>query len=460
MTMLACGVDIGSTNLKVVLVDERGRTVWTRAVRTPRRPDRDSVATDAAELVAAIETMIVEGWRQVGGGRPLRAIACAGVGEDGIGLTGDLAPTGLALAWFDDRAAAEAAELAGHPDADARIGLAVGPDRTLAKWLWLARHEREALVRATAGWVALTDYPSVRWTGRPFMSRSLAARTAAYDVFARAWIAPLLAAARAPALPEVLDAGTVVGPVVAGPLRDSGAASADTLVVAGGHDHPVAASAIRRADPAARIDSLGTANVVYGELDRPIPPRRHPSLAFSVPVRAGEGVACLGVIELAASLGTAKGARSRLSRLLAGDRLPGRPSEASGRGSDAAVRARLEAATMRARDALLALDTVGVPPGPLYATGGWSRSRAFMELRASIFAAPVHVVDEPELVAVAAALIAADGAGTPLPFEAGRRARRIDPDPGWAAAYAMTATPPPSIPPIDTGRSQEGASPP
>ena len=456
MTLLACGVDIGSTNLKVVLVDAHGRTVWTRAVRTPRRPDRDSVATDAAELVAAIETMIVEGWRQVGGGRPLRAIACAGVGEDGIGLTGDLAPTGLALAWFDGRAAAEAAELARHPDADARIGLTVGPDRTLAKWLWLARSDRDALVRATAGWVALTDYPAVRWTGRPFMSRSLAARTAAYDVFARAWIAPLLAAARAPALPEVLDAGTVVGPVIAGPLLDSGAATADTLVVAGGHDHPVAASAIRRAEPAARIDSLGTANVVYGELDRAIPPRRHPSLAFSVPVRAGDGVACLGVIELAASLGTQNGGRSRLSRLLAGDRLPGRPGEVSARG-DAAVRARLEAATVRARDALAALDAVGVPPGPLYATGGWSRSRAFMELRASIFATPVHVVDEPELVAVAAALIAADGAGAPLQFEAGRRARRVDPDPAWAEAYAAVATAPLPTPSIDTGRSPEGA---
>lgn len=458
MTTVACGVDIGSTNLKVVLLDDEGRTVWVRSMRTPRRPDRDSVATDAAELVATIETMIVAGWQQVGGGVPLRAIACAGVGEDGIGLARDLAPTGLALAWFDERARLEAAELSRHPAADARIGLAVGADRTLAKWLWLARHDRAALDRAVRGWAALTDYPAVRWTGRPFISRSLAARTAAYDVFSRAWIEPLLAAAGAPSLPEVLDAGTVVGTVTSGPLRDSGAASAKTLVVAGGHDHPVAAAAIRRAVPGARVDSLGTANVLYGEIDHPIRPLRHPCLAFSVPVRPGPGVACLGVIELAAALGAAKGGRSRLSRLLAGDRLPGRPGGGTARG-DAAVRGHLEAVTFRARDGLAALDAVGVPPGPLYATGGWSRSRAFMELRASIFATPVHIVDEPELVAVSAALIAAEGAGMPLPFEAVTDARRVDPDPVWAEAYAAAAGPRPAQP-LEAGRLQEGAPPP
>src|SRR5689334_6861242 len=40
--------------------------------------------------------------------------------------------------------------------------------------------------------------------------------------------------------------GDVVGPVVSGALLDNSAASNDTLVVAGGHDHPVAASVIRR----------------------------------------------------------------------------------------------------------------------------------------------------------------------------------------------------------------------
>ena len=84
MSALSCGVDIGSTNVKVTLVDEGGQAVWTKAVPTPRLPDHGGVATDALALVAMIEEMIVTGWRLHGRSLPLQAIAAAGVGEDGM----------------------------------------------------------------------------------------------------------------------------------------------------------------------------------------------------------------------------------------------------------------------------------------------------------------------------------------------------------------------------------------
>jgi xylulokinase len=111
MSALSCGVDIGSTNVKVTLVDEFGHPVWTKAVPTPRLPDDGGVATDARGLVAMIEEMIVLGWRRHGRSLPLRAIAAAGVGEDGLGVHADLTPTGLALPWFDQRAATQANNL-------------------------------------------------------------------------------------------------------------------------------------------------------------------------------------------------------------------------------------------------------------------------------------------------------------------------------------------------------------
>jgi xylulokinase len=73
MSALSCGVDIGSTNVKVTLVDECGHAVWTKAVPTPRVPDNGGVATDALALVAMIEEMIVTGWRLHGRSLPLRA---------------------------------------------------------------------------------------------------------------------------------------------------------------------------------------------------------------------------------------------------------------------------------------------------------------------------------------------------------------------------------------------------
>ena len=93
MSALTCGVDIGSTNVKVILVDERARAVWTKAVPTPRVPDKSGVATDVLRLVAMIEEMIIEGWRMHGRSLPIQAIAVVGVGEDGVGVRADLDAT-------------------------------------------------------------------------------------------------------------------------------------------------------------------------------------------------------------------------------------------------------------------------------------------------------------------------------------------------------------------------------
>lgn len=440
MPALACGIDIGSTNVKVMLSDEEGRAVFTRAVPTPRLSDGFGVATDAAALVGLLETMVVEGWRELGAGAPLQAIATTGVGEDGVGTDADLTPTGLAIPWFDARAADEAAWLRASPAATPRAGIAIEPDRTAAKWSWLRRHKPEDLADARC-WIALADFPSVWWSGRPFMSQSLAPRTACYDVFGRAWIEPLLAAAGAPPLPPLVDAGSIVGGVRGGVLRDSGAASSETLIVAGGHDHPVAASAIRRLDATARVDSIGTANLVYGEAPGPAVPYLDPFVCFSLPPSGAAGVSCLGVMEFSASLKAVRTDEALFRGVLADGRLPSAPPEVLEprdiiESGAIAVRRALERATFHARRMLSAMTDAGTPPGPIYATGGWSRSRALVELRASIFGQSIHVIDEPELTAIGAAYLAAQAATGVAPrLEATRRVVVIDPVNEWSTAY-------------------------
>jgi xylulokinase len=440
MNGLDCGIDIGSTNVKVVLSDAGGRAVYTRAVPTPRVSDGVGIATDAMSLVELLESMVIEGWRQAGGGAPLASITAAGVGEDGIGVTDDLRPTGLAIPWFDGRAAEEAKALCTSAAETPRAGIAVGPDRTAAKWLWLRRHRPDILASARC-WVALTDFPAVRWTGRPFMSHTLAPRTACYDVYAREWIAPLLEAAGAPPLPPLLNAGAVVGAAAPGPLCDSGAVSAATLIVAGGHDHPIAASAIRRLDATARVDSMGTANLVYGEASASRPPYFDPFLAFSLPPLSKTGVACLGVMELSEALASARVDPERFGAVLGEQRLPGEPcdgaeTEDAIHDSAIAIRRTLERAAFRARRMLAAMDEAGAPRGPIYATGGWARSRAFLELRASIFGQPIRVIDEPELTAIGAAFLGAAAARGEAPdLKATRRIHVVDPVKEWAAIY-------------------------
>ncbi|WP_188910327.1 FGGY family carbohydrate kinase [Aureimonas endophytica] len=440
MTALCCGLDIGSTNLKAVLADASGRVRWAKAVATPRIEADGAVATSAEALLGAAETLILEGWRATGAGAPLAAVATAGVGEDGLALTPDLVPAAPALPWFDERASAEAEELAAGSAASPRLGLAVDRFRTAAKWLWLARHRTEASNK-DALWVALTDYPAIAWSGRPFMSETLAARTAAYDVYRRAWDAPMLEAARAPRLPATVAAGTVLGPLRPGPLRDAGAADAETLVVAGGHDHPVAASYIRRFEPGAVIDSMGTAEVVYGESAAPARPRLDPRLAFSVPVLGGPGLACLGVLEFAATLAPYReGPHGDLvAAFLAGERpaggaSPGEAPDGAAPPVAALDRDRALAATAAAIAGLVraSADLIGAigATGDLYTTGGWSRSDAFLRLRAEAFARPIFRFDEDELTGAGAALIAASGRAPLDPATLARPSlRRFDPPP-------------------------------
>jgi xylulokinase len=79
----------------------------------------------------------------------------------------------------------------------------------------------------------------------------------------------------------------------------------------------------------------------------------------------------------------------------------------------------------------------GARPAPIFAIGGWARSQAFVELRASIFGQALTVVDEPELTAIGAALIAGEGAtGIAAPFGQGLNLRKIEPVAAWIKPYA------------------------
>ncbi len=420
--MLNCGVDIGSTNVKVVLADVAGRSRWVKSVASPRRHDGIGIATDATALVSLIEDMIIEGWNAVGGGKPLAAIAAAGVGEDGVCVDDAMVPLGLAIPWFDKRALPEIAEFS------AAFALTrVDFYTTATKWMWL-RRRRESEIAAARCWIALTDYASSLWCGEAFMSETLAARTGCYDVFTRRWVEDALMFASAPPLPRVLKAGETAGTMQLGRLRQAGAADVLTLIVAGGHDHPIAASAIQRIDAKARIDSIGTANAIYGETLFPAPDLEGSNLEASVPARGGPGIALIGVTEFSATLLESFGGEAAVRASLSQPHLP------QGGGDAARLRRVLEDMALRAKFYLAALDRAGVLQGPLFATGGWSRSQALVELRARVIGQSITVIDEPELVGLGAALLATEAAtGVPASFQPGNGLHVIDPVADWGS---------------------------
>ncbi|MBK8769058.1 MAG: hypothetical protein IPM06_01350 [Rhizobiales bacterium] len=439
-----CGVDVGSTNIKVLFLDDEGQNLWVKSVPSPRRHDGHGVVTEGLELVAALEDLIIEGWRAVGKGKPIAAIATTGIGEDGLCVAPDFTPRGLAIPWFDHRDRAEAGILKASEEGRAHPQINFGFSTAAAKWLWLRKHRPDA-VRGNDPWVPLTDYPAVWWARRAYICATLMPRTGVYDVFTRDWIPELLRKAEAPPLPEGLTAGTVIGTLHAGPLREAGAGSVNTLIVVGGHDHPIASNAIMRLDPLARIDSIGTANALFAETTTPTSTAATAGIDLSLPVRGGPGISVIGPIEFSAPLRQAFGDDAAVKAYLAQPVLPGAPAakaptiaEALADTGEHRHRRVLEAVSVEARDFFRAMKRVGIADGPMYATGGWARSRALMELRASIFGETITVLHEPELTALGAALFAMEAATGSQPDAMSSRATEtIAPRSDWMDAYAQ-----------------------
>lgn len=423
MATFFCGLDLGTSNLKVVLADGRGAVAALRACPTPRRDAGGAEVGDPDEILRAVEDLVAKAWSDLGARSPssrIAAIAAAGTGEDGFLLDArEIRPLGPALPWYDRRAEAEARELAARCDVVARSGIGFDPARTAAKWLWLARNA--AAPPPGAVWIQLTDWPLVAWSGRPAMTEALAARSGTWDVAARRWIPEALAASRAPPLPRVLRSGEVIGRMGDGPVppRLPGV-DRDTLLVCGGHDHPVAASVVLRARPDGIVDSLGTAELIYCEAAGALAPQ--PALVRTAPILPGMTSACLHVFDIAGFLGEI--APDDLRRALSAVPPPG---AWDGEDEGDPVWRRLRLAAFVLAEVLDRMRRAGMPRGPVIATGGRARSDALMQVRADVAGEAMIRAEEEELCALGAALIAARAAGVnPAPVVA---TRRFDPRP-------------------------------
>ncbi len=418
MSRLFCGIDIGTTNLKVLLLDESGETLWVKSVPAPHLRDELGVVTDAPALVTVSEDLIIEGWRTVAKGRAISAISTGGIGEDGVGVDSSLAPLGHAIQWNDRRGETYSHALSQTTHAQNYPAILLDFSSSAGKWAWLRDHKPEEL-NGAKHWLTMTDYPLAVWAGTAFMSSTLAPRTGCYDVFTRRWIPEFLDHVHAPPLPPMIEAGGIVGTMQRGALINAGAADNNTLLVAGGHDHPIAASAIRRILKNARIDSMGTANATYGETTGLKPNHNMEGLYVTLPISGEKAVAVIGMTEFSVTLGKHFGhVKPIYDKMLATQSVAEIETD---------LHIVLEAMANHTKHYWAAMSRAGVPPAPIYATGGWARCPALMQQRANVFGEAITVVDEPELVALGAALFAAQAMGATPTFSAAERSHVVEP---------------------------------
>jgi xylulokinase len=272
---LFVGIDAGTTALKAAVFDERGNCLAVaREEYTLETPAADRAELDPKvywqALVQATRRILTEpgvdaAW--------VAAMAVSSQGETVIATDAGGRPLAPALVWLDNRAQAEADQLADRfapGDVYATTGIpAINPTWTASKLAWWRSHE-PALYGAAARFVLVEAYLLHALTGRFVSDGSAQCTTLLYDIRSHGWWAPMLAELELSAdrLPDLEPAGSIVGSLTRSAADQLGLA-AGVRVVAGGMDQCVGAVGVGNVSGELVSESTGGALTLQATVARP-----------------------------------------------------------------------------------------------------------------------------------------------------------------------------------------------
>ena len=268
------GIDIGTSSVKAVLIDDR-QSILAEA-STPidvSRPfplwsEQDPEIWWQAVLsaVARLREAVPDAWRAV------EAIGLSGQqhGATLLGSRGEvLRPC---ILWNDGRSKAECAALtAAVPDFTKRAANIAMPGFTAPKLLWVAGHEPEVFA-ATKMVLLPKDYVRYRLSGAYVSEMSDSAGTLWMDIRARRWDDTLLAAcglteAQMPRLVEGSEVSAMLSAEMAGAW---GLGGREIPIAGGGGDNACSAVGIGATGGGDGFLSLGTSGVIFAATDKPV----------------------------------------------------------------------------------------------------------------------------------------------------------------------------------------------
>ncbi|WP_342588414.1 xylulokinase [Labrys okinawensis] len=413
IAMLCLGLDIGTSAVKAVIVDER-ETVLAESEQplSLSRPGPGLSEQNADDWIAAIEAILAR-WRAE------QPALLAGV--EGIGLSGQMhgsvcldaedRPLGPVMLWNDGRAAAEAAELnRDHPDLAWQLGVPAAPGFTAPKLLWLARHQ--PALRARLMRVLLPkDFVRLWLTGEHVSEMSDAAGSWWLDQARRDWSDAALAATgvERSQVPRLIE-----GTEISGQLRPALAARlgfrAGIPVAGGAGDAMAGAIGIGTIADGAFL-SIGTSGQFFvpGTAYRPLPDKFLHTFCHAVPghwvqmAALLNGASCLawaaGLVDepierLLADVAAQPPGPGRVMFLpyLAGERTPHNDPEATGlftgmtggTGKADLIRAVLEGVAYSFADAAACLAEAGTQLSEAAVIGGGARSALWVQILADV----------------------------------------------------------------------------
>jgi len=260
------GIDIGTSGVKAVLVDDDQKIVGqTTATLEVSRPKALWSEQDPEDWWHAVKDA-VSGLKHFHAGSlaKVRGIGLSGQMHGATVLGRDDKPLRPAILWNDGRSEAECAELeAMVPGSRTITGNLAMPGFTAPKLLWLKKNEPD--VFSAINKVLLPkDYVRLRLTGEYVSDMSDAAGTLWMDVAWRCWSDKMLNACGLGQehMPRLVEGSEASGTLRADLLCDWGM-SGEVVVAGGAGDNAAGAVGIGTVVPGRAFLSLGTSGVYF-----------------------------------------------------------------------------------------------------------------------------------------------------------------------------------------------------
>ena len=462
------GIDLGTSGLRALLIDESGAPLASAEARYDVRQPRDGWSEqDPADWLAALDAAIASLRAASGRTSDIAGIGVAGHMHGAVLLDDADAVLRPCILWNDARSEDEAAELNEVPAFRRLTGNLVFPGFTAPKLVWVRRNEPDIWLR-TRKVVLPAAFLNHHLTGGHVGDLSDASGASWLDVGARRWSGALLTEGgmRAEQMPRLVE-----GSSPAGLLRPSLAARwgvRRNVVVAGGAgDNAAAACGMGLVDEGRGFVSLGTSGVILAARSRFEPAAETAVHTFchaipdrwvqmSVMLSASDSLSWLGAVtgrspeELTAEVGEALSppGPARFLPYLSGERTPHNDARIRGgftglsiaHGRIDMTRAVLEGVSFALKDGLDALAAAGTRPSALYAIGGGAASPYWLRLLATALDTPLLRPRGGEfgaaMGAARLAICAATGAAPRRVMTAPDDVETIDPDEALVPAFA------------------------
>lgn len=261
------GLDIGTSSVKAVIVDERD-TVAAQASAPlgisrpqPLFSEQDPEAWWQASITAV--RALPQSTRQ-----NVQAIGLTGQMHGATLLDNNDHPLRPAILWNDGRSAAECVELERlQPRARSISGNLIMPGFTAPKVLWVRHHEPETF-RRTATVLLPKDYVRLRLTGDKVSDMSDSSGTSWLDVGRRDWSDDMLSATGLSRshMPTLVEGTAPSGKLLPAVAQDLGIPV--VVVAGGGGDNAASAVGMGVIEPGQAFLSLGTSGVLFVATDR------------------------------------------------------------------------------------------------------------------------------------------------------------------------------------------------